>query len=154
MRAVHIGERVFFHLSWVDDTNDDAIRDTNQFADAAAVLFPAYGDAPLQSMGSPKSPVNAWYWRPDLEAPFNITAQGTGTTVRNQDDELVARGEHRQRSWNLVIRRRLDSDKFGYVRLDPGTTRKVAFAVWQGSNQERGGLKSVTLDWEPLEIEA
>jgi hypothetical protein len=30
----------------------------------------------------------------------------------------------------------------------------VGFAVWQGANQERGGLKAVTLDWEPLEIEA
>jgi hypothetical protein len=29
----------------------------------------------------------------------------------------------------------------------------VGFAVWQGGNQERGGLKAVSPDWEPLEIE-
>jgi len=154
VRAAHDGDQLYFHMSWADDTNDDGIRDTDQFADAAAVIFPAFGDAPLQSMGSPKLPVNAWYWRPDLEAPYNITAQGTGTTIRNDDEELAARGAHGERAWSLVIRRRLASEKFGYVDLKPGTTRKVGFAVWQGSNQERGGLKSVTLDWEQLEIEA
>jgi DMSO reductase family type II enzyme heme b subunit len=40
------------------------------------------------------------------------------------------------------------------VNLGPGDTGKVAFAVWQGANQERGGLKATSLDWEPLEIEA
>ena len=97
VRAAHNGERLYFHLSWTDETNDKAIRDTDQFADAAAVLFPVNGDAPLQSMGSPQAPVNAWYWRPDLEEPFSITAQGTGTTRRTQDPELGASGDSQPR---------------------------------------------------------
>lgn len=154
VRAAHNGERLYFHLSWTDETNDKAIQDTDQFADAAAVLFPVNGDAPLQSMGSPQAPVNAWYWRPDIEEPFTITAQGTGTTRRAQDPELSASGIHNRGAWRLVIRRRLDSPEAGYVSLAPGVSAKVGFAVWQGSNQERGGLKSVTLEWEQLEIEA
>jgi DMSO reductase family type II enzyme heme b subunit len=154
VRAAHNGERLYFHLSWADETHDHAIRDTNQFADAVAVLFPVNGDAPLQSMGSPQAPVNAWYWRADLEEPLSIAAQGTGTTRRNQDPELGASGAHGDGAWGVVIRRRLDSAQPEFVSLAPGASGKVGFAVWQGSNQERGGLKAVTLDWERLEIEA
>lgn len=154
VRAAHNGERLYFHLLWADATDDEAIRDTNQFADAAAVLFPVNGDAPLQSMGSPSQPVNAWYWRPDFEQPWSIAAQGTGTTRRTQDPELSASGNYGRGTWTLVIRRRLDSASADYVSLAPGTSGKVGFALWQGSNEERGGLKAVTLDWEQLEIEA
>ena len=154
VRAAHNGELLYFRLSWADATNNDGIRDTDQFPDATAVLFPVNGDAPLQSMGSPQAPVNAWYWRPDLEVPFSVMAQGTGTTRRTQDSELRAQGLYADSAWRVVIRRRLTSDGPGYVSLAPGTNRKVGFAVWQGGNQERGGLKAVSQDWEPLEIEA
>jgi DMSO reductase family type II enzyme heme b subunit len=105
-------------------------------------------------MGSPREPVNAWYWRPDLEEPYSVTAQGTGTTRRTADPDLSATGAHSGGEWRVVIRRRLSSAAADYVNLGPGDTGKVAFAVWQGANQERGGLKATSLDWEPLEIEA
>ena len=154
VRAAHDGARLYFRLFWMDETNNEGIRDTDQFADAAAVLFPVNSDAPLQSMGSPEAPVNAWYWRADLEDPLSITAQGTGTTRRTQDTELQAQGHHSNGAWNLVICRRLASSGEGYISLTPGVSGKVGFAVWQGANQERGGLKAATLEWEPLEIEA
>lgn len=153
VRAAHNGERLYFHLSWADETDDEAVRDTDQFTDAAAVLFPVNGDAPLQSMGSPQAPVSAWYWRPDFEEPLSIAAQGTGTTRRIQGPELGAAGGHERGSWSVVLRRKLASQAPEDVSLAPGTSGKVGFAVWQGSNQERGGLKAVTLDWEPLEID-
>jgi DMSO reductase family type II enzyme heme b subunit len=154
VRAVHTGERLYFRLSWPDETENDGIRDTDQFGDAAAVLFPVNGDAPLQSMGSPSEPVNAWYWRPDMEAALSVVAQGTGTTRRTQDPELQAQGRHGGGEWSVVIRRKLESTGAEYISLSPGVAGKVGFAVWQGANQERGGLKAVTLDWQPLEIEA
>jgi DMSO reductase family type II enzyme heme b subunit len=161
VRAAHNGERLYFRLSWADDTNNDGIRDTDQFTDAAAVLFPVNGNAVLQNMGSPREPVNAWYWRSDLEEPFNVTAQGVGTTLRTQDPELGARAAYGDGAWNIVIRRRLVhaadaglSHSQGYVNLVAGASEMVGFAVWQGANQERGGLKAITPDWEPLEIEA
>lgn len=154
VRAAHNGERLYFHLSWTDATGDEAVSDTDQFTDAAAILFPVNGDAPLQSMGSPQAPVSAWYWRPDSEEPLSIAAQGTGTTRRTQDPELGAAGVHEGGGWSVVLRRKLASQVPEDVSLAPGMSGKVGFAVWQGSNQERGGLKAVTLDWEPLEIEA
>ena len=153
-RAAHDGERIYLRLSWRDETKDDGLRDTDQFADAAAVLFPVNGDAPLQSMGSPKAPVNAWYWCSDLEGPLSVSAQGTGTTRRSVDPELRAQADYADGAWSLVIRRRLTSSGDANVNLSPGMKGKVGFAIWQGGNQERGGLKAVTLEWERLEIEA
>lgn len=154
VRGVHNGELLYFHLAWEDATADDGIRDTDQFADAAAVMFPVFSEASLQSMGSPQAPVNVWYWRPDLEAPYSITAQGTGTTRRNLDPNLSASGTYRAGGWSVVIRRKLWSAVPETMSLAPGANGKVGFAVWQGANQERGGLKAVTLDWLPMEIEA
>jgi len=154
VRAAHNKENIYFRLEWEDPAADDGIRDTDQFADAAAVLFPVADDAPLQSMGSPKQPVNAWYWRPDLELPYSITAQGTGTTRRTVDPELGAMGGYSSGRWKVVVRRSFRSSGDQYVILVPGEARKVAFAIWQGGNQERGGLKAVTLEWQPLEIDA
>lgn len=153
-KAVHNDTRIYFHLSWPDQTHDDGIRDTDQFPDAAAVLFPVNDDAPLLSMGSPQQPVNAWYWRPDLETPYDIYAQGTGTTQRGVDPDLRGGGQHGDAGWSIVLGRSLASSNDGRVTLTPGQTAKAAFAVWEGGNKERGGLKAVTLEWQPLEIEA
>ncbi len=153
VRAAHNGEALLFRLSWDDETRDDAIMDTDGFADGAAVLFPVKGDAPISNMGLEGQPVNAWYWRPDLERPINVTAQGVGTSVRQKDDSLEAGAEYRGRGWSVVIARPFAARDQATVALAPGQTTKVGFAVWQGSNEERGGLKAFTPDWSPLEIE-
>ena len=150
--AAHNGEALFFRLSWRDKTKDDGIRDTTQFADAAAVLLPARGDAPLQTMGSPEQPVNAWLWRADLEAPIAVTATGLGTIVRSKNGSLSAAGSYEAGGWRVVISRPFSVRAGGAAVLRPGQAGKVGFAVWQGSNQERAGIKAVTLDWQPLEI--
>ena len=153
VQAVHNGEAIFFRLSWADATKDDSIADTDAFADAAAVLFPEKGDAPLTSMGSPDQPVFAWLWRPDLEEPYHVRAQGIGSSQRLPAKGVTSKAEHSAGSWHLVLSRRL-SGKGAGLTLAPGAKGKVAFAVWQGSEHERGGLKAATLEWQQLEIEA
>jgi DMSO reductase family type II enzyme heme b subunit len=151
---VHNGDSIYFHLSWEDPEANDGISNTDEFADAAAVLLPVNGDAPLMSMGSPQQPVNAWYWRPDLESPYTVFAEGTGSTRRSTDGSLKAAGIHRDGRWLVVLRRTLQAEGDGHVQLAAGTTSKAAFAVWQGANQERGGLKATTQEWQPLELES
>ncbi len=156
VRAAHNGSSIFFHLTWGDPTEDSEIKDTDHFTDAAAVLFPVKGDAPLTSMGSADQPVNAWYWRADFEEPVSITAQGTGTTVRHLSAGLKAGASFGDGRWSVVISRAIGSPDGSAVTLRPGQigqTAKVAFAVWQGSNRERGGLKAATLEWQPLEMD-
>lgn len=151
--VAHNGEAMFFRLRWSDDSHDDAISDTDRFPDAAAVLFPVRPDAPLQSMGSPEHPVNAWYWRADEESPMSVTATGLGTAVRHKNGALSASAAYRAGGWQVVLSRPLVVRQAGVTQLRPGWTRQVAFAVWQGSNRERGGLKAVTMEWQTLEIQ-
>jgi DMSO reductase family type II enzyme heme b subunit len=151
--AAHNGEALFFRLSWQDETEDDNIPDTDRFSDGAAVLFPVRSDAPLMTMGAPERAVNAWYWRPDLDEPLSVTATGLGTTVRHSNASLAAAASYRDGGWQVVISRPFSARRDEEVALLPGQTTKTGFAVWQGSNQERAGIKAATLEWQPLEIE-
>lgn len=151
--AAHNGESIFFRLSWDDLTRDDAIGDTDRFGDGAGVLLPVVEGAPLQSMGSFTKPVNAWYWRADLDAPISVTANGLGSTVRHPNGSVLASAHYSDEGWEVVIARPLAVAAEGFAQLMPGQSTFVGFAVWQGSNQERAGIKAASFDWEPLEIE-
>lgn len=154
--AAHNGRDIFFRLRWDDETNNGAIGDIDQFVDAAAVLFPVTGDAPLLGMGSPQEPVNAWLWRADWERPKNVAAKGFGTTERRDDTALAGASRHTRGAWDVVVSRSFAAKNAppGTVALERGATSKIAFAVWQGANQERAGMKAFSPDWQELEIEA
>jgi DMSO reductase family type II enzyme heme b subunit len=38
--------------------------------------------------------------------------------------------------------------------LVAGASTLIGFAVWNGTNEERAGLKAVSKDWTPLDIDA
>ncbi len=152
--AVHNGDALAFRLTWEDETRDENIADTDQFTDAAGVLFPLRSDAAISTMGDPERAVNAWYWRSDMEEPLSVTATGLGTSVRKSNGSVAAQAAYRDGRWQVVISRPFRERGDGEVALLPGQTTSVGFAIWQGSNQERAGVKSATLQWQPLEIEA
>lgn len=154
--ALHNGNSVFFHLVWQDDAADGAIKDINQFADAAAVMFPMVEDAPLIGMGITGKPVNVWLWRADWERPKNVSAEGMGTTKRRDDPALSSAARHTDGQWDLVVGRSLERRDApqGTIVLAPGTVSQIAFAVWQGSEQERAGLKAFSPAWQELVLDA
>jgi len=154
--ALHNGNSVFFHLVWQDDLEDGVIKDINQFVDAAAVMFPMVEDAPLIGMGIKGKPVNVWMWRADWERPKNVAAEGMGTTKRRNDPALSSAVRHSDGQWDLVVGRSLEEKGAprGTVVLAPGAVSKIAFAVWQGSDQERAGLKAFSPAWQELELDA
>jgi DMSO reductase family type II enzyme heme b subunit len=154
--ALHNGKEVFFRLAWNDDTVDGKIGDINQFVDAAAVMFPLVPEAPLIGMGTTGQPVNTWYWRADWEQPKNVLTEGMGSTQNRDDAALASQARHARGQWRVVIGRSLNMKgaPANTAPLAPGVTTKVAFAIWQGSNQERAGIKAFTPDWLELEIEA
>jgi DMSO reductase family type II enzyme heme b subunit len=155
VRVAHNGEAIFFRLNWRDETPNDLIADTDQFTDACAVLFPLKGDAVLTTMGDTERPVNAWYWRAGLPGAINVTATGLGAAVRHRDRILDASSSYAPGSWSVVVARPFQVEGAGRVTvaLAPGRASRVGFAVWDGGNQERAGLKAVSLDWQELLIE-
>jgi DMSO reductase family type II enzyme heme b subunit len=154
--SLHNGDQIFFRLVWQDDSSDRKIADIDQFVDAAAVLFPIAEDAPLFGMGSKDKPVNAWFWRADWEQPKNVAAEGMGSTQRRDDPALASSARHQRGRWDVIIARSLNGkgSPVGTVALRPGASTKIAFAVWQGANQERAGIKAFSPDWQELRIEA
>ena len=154
--SLHNGEQIFFRLVWQDDSADTKIADINQFIDAAAVLFPIVADAPLFGMGGKGKPVNAWFWRADWERPKNIAAEGMGSTQRRDDPALAATARHQRGRWDVIIARSLNGkcSPAGTVALRTGAATKIAFAIWQGANQERAGIKAFSPAWQDLQIEA
>ena len=61
-----------------------------------------------------------------------------------------------QDAWSIVFIRPLavPEQKDEAVQLAPGKAVKVGFAVWEGSNGERAGLKSFSKEWRELALEA
>ncbi len=153
--ALHNGEVIALRLEWTDPSEDRGIDDNDRFPDGAAVLFPFKDDAPLITMGSSEQPVNTWHWRADRQGEArNNTAKGIGSTRVTKGAEIRTSARYHDGSWQLVFLRALRrSGVDSTIQLAPGQTTRIAFAVWEGSNGERGGLKSFTPQWHELSIE-
>jgi DMSO reductase family type II enzyme heme b subunit len=159
VKTVHNGSDVFFRLSWEDATKDVEINDSTTFLDACGILIPLKGgDPPIDEMGSKDYPVNAWFWRGDYEdgTARNTFAKGLGTTEFSKDFPIQAKAVWAQNGWSVVFARPLAVPelKEEAVQMAAGSKVKIGFSVWEGSNGERGGVKSFSKEWLELTVEA
>jgi len=155
--ALHNAEVLAFRLEWADDTENSSLPDNTSFADAAAIALPVAPDSPLMTMGAPGKAVNAWYWHADdgKDGARQISSEGLGTT-RTLDRSLVrVSGTWKEGHWRVVISRTLQAPAdSASVQLAPGASTGFGVAIWEGSHQERGGIKAFSGDWISLELEA
>jgi steroid C-25 hydroxylase gamma subunit len=158
VQSAHNGSEVFFRLSWGDPERNTEITDTNVFPDGCGILMPlAGGDPPIDEMGSKDAPVNAWFWRADRhDHAVNVHAAGLGTTTYSEKSYVRARSVWRDGTWSVVFARPLlvRKQKSEAVQLAAGRTVRVGFAIWEGANGERGGLKSFSKEWRDLTLQA
>ena len=158
VQAAHNGADVFFRLAWEDASKNTEITDTNIFADGCGLLIPlSGGDPPIDEMGSKDFPVNAWFWRADQkDVPHNTVGRGLGSTVFSKKCFIQAKSQYGQGTWAVVFVRALavPEQKDESVQLVPGKAVKIGFSIWEGSNGERGGLKSFSKEWRELTLEA
>jgi DMSO reductase family type II enzyme heme b subunit len=154
VRALHDGEVLALRLEWEDVTRNDSQTDTLAFADAAAIAFPAAPGAQIATMGAPEAPVNAWYWRADEgDRGRQLVAEGIGETRPVPGDAVRVRGTWKQGRWRLVIARALRMDtREPVVQLAAGAVTHYGVAVWDGANQERGGIKAFSGAWRELRL--
>jgi len=149
-QAVRADGQLFVKLAWSDRTANTAIKDAAQFADGAAVQFPVNGKATTTPfMGDPKSMVNVWQWRADGRTE-NLFAQGFGTATRAPFEGLKSAAVRTDSGWAVVLARPLQVKPDEGASFSGKGSMPVAFAVWDGENQERDGLKAVTLEWWQL----
>jgi DMSO reductase family type II enzyme heme b subunit len=153
--SMHNGQEIAFRLEWADPDQDNERTDTNVFPDGAALLFPLAEDAPLMTMGAEGQPVNGWHWRADNPhyGRSNI-ATGLGTTEITDPEAIEASSDYIDGRWSIVFRRSLTNAAEDQRQFALGGTVKVAYAVWEGRNGERAGLKAFSPQWIELTLEA
>jgi DMSO reductase family type II enzyme heme b subunit len=122
----------------------DMANETDKFVDACAVLVPQVADAPWMSMGEPGKALQGLLWRPDKSAPFLIHAEGLGSVKRTPAPASAkVSGAWRNGRWQVVF------ELPEWPALEK--QRQIALAVWQGQEQERAGLKSISAGWLALD---
>ena len=152
VRAVHTGNELAVRLEWAEPQPVTQPDDLDIFADGAALLFPMDGvDAPIESMGSPAKPVNAWYWRANLTAAIHATSQGAGSSLRLDDGAVSGVGRWDSGRWRVVLARAFSTP--GGVQIAAPGTVNASFAVWRGANQERAGIKAFGQTWHEIRLE-
>jgi DMSO reductase family type II enzyme heme b subunit len=144
VQAAHNRQHLFFRLEWPDPTHNPDYGDGSAFPDAAAVLFPRNGHAPITRMGAPGEGIEAWYWRANRGDAGEALAYEGFATEKNLLIPVIHSADWRDGRWRLVVG----------APLAPETPGRVGFAVWDGGSQERAGLHSLTADWLPLGVEA
>jgi len=154
VRAMHNGEILAFRLEWDDATQDDSLSEDTAFPDAAAIAFPTSPDAMAATMGAPGAAVNAWHWRADeKEGGRQVVAEGLGTTRSVDPGRVNASGVWQAGRWRVVIARALRMETSEpVIQLEPGQTIRYGVAVWDGAQQERGGIKGFSGDWHELRL--
>jgi len=81
-----------------------------------------------------------------------VIAEGFGSVTHLGDHQTAhGNGVHEEGRWRVVVS--LPSDRAGVGdALEPGTSWPIAFAVWLGSEENRGGKKHYAT-WQTLVIE-
>lgn len=166
---------LYVRLSWEDITRN-AVQDTGgRFSDGCALQFPVEeGVLPSPFMGEKGHPVNIWHWRAansednryekaysDYHRPGAIEehvlfstkparslyAEGFGTLTTGQVQDVLAAGVWKDGRWSVVFKRALTSQEGAAFKEN--AVIPLAFAVWDGEDQERDGAKSLSL-WQTL----
>ncbi len=143
VRALHNGSIIALSCSW-QSPGSQRVQDLDQFVDGVAVMYALARNADPLKMGGQGKPVNIWLWKADLPEPFDVYAEGYGTSERRsaKSSGLLAKASYERGMWTVIFRRPLAAGKPGYIDFAPGRKIATAFAAWDGTNKERAGLKA------------
>ncbi|WP_380680427.1 ethylbenzene dehydrogenase-related protein [Salinigranum sp. GCM10025319] len=149
VQAARTDGHLYLRLSWTDPTADRNSTTPRAFADAVAVQLPVNTSVrPAIAMGSTRNRVNVWYWSADTGTE-ELLAGGVGTTTEFAETTVRTRTSHDDGRWTVVLARELRPDGANRTTIRGEHDVDVAFAVWNGSNMERSGHKSVS-EWYHL----
>lgn len=148
VRALAMPKGLALRIEWSDPAADDR-KTQHRFADGVAVQFARDGKVDTTPyMGGAGRHVNIWYWNAAKNAAENLWADGFGTLARLPTQDVKATGRHADGRWRVVFFRTWRSKEVRAAHLQGN--RPLAFAVWNGANDERDGFKAVTLQWQTL----
>ena len=159
VRLARAEGKLLVNMTWHDPTRDAAeipklpaapaegrerkelTEATDRFSDSAAVMHPTRaprnGQWPSLQMGDLGSPVSIYFWSASRGAA-RMQAEGRGTTQRT-GETFPAQAAYRDQAWHVTMELQ-----------DVPAGIPLAFAVWNGSQQDRDGRKYFTT-WLKLE---
>jgi hypothetical protein len=82
----------------------------------------------------------------------DLIARGFGTLEAQAHQDMDGKGVYKNGKWKVAfVRPMVTSDEYD-AQFKPGTETRINLAVWEGSNKDRGGQKSVSMFWTPMKI--
>ena len=149
VRLLRAGGKLYVQLTWQDATRDAATLPTvpgtppeqrfrkvpteadDRFFDAAAVMVPANPGSPVNpslQMGDSGHPVHIYYWN-SARGAMLVEAAGRATT-RRTGQSFPVDAAYQNRQWVVTLE-----------MADQPAGTPLAFAIWNGSQQDRDGRK-------------
>jgi DMSO reductase family type II enzyme heme b subunit len=162
-RSLHNGREIAILLEWADPNRNVLIERIDTFRDAAALQFPVKlppkpDETPLVTMGYEEKRVNIWQWRSEWQekgrrpAVEDLVAEGFGTLTPKPMQVVHGKGAWVAGKWRAVFTRTMTAADPDGTQFARGTSMPIAYAIWEGGNQEGGSQKSVST-WHRLKIE-
>ncbi len=173
VKAMYNGTELAVYLEWDDRTQSvPGVKKAQELAvggqvypDAAAVEFPAVfkkgGLVPYFGMGSGSGEVSIWSWESHGKSPDApggsaglLSARGYGDITKRDASKagLTAEGSYGDGRWRVVFKRPLEAASGDGPRFEPGVFTPVAFAAWDGSNNETCSRHTMT-GWTSIWLE-
>lgn len=135
-----------WQASWQRDIDEGGLADVDR-------AYPPYADEVPYGIYVGRD-VGNWRSQRDHKTPIeNLIAQGYGTLTHQEQQHVLGKGIWENGRWKVVFLRALQTGLAGDASFSVGQKLSVNFAVWDGSSQERGARKSVSLFWHELQLE-
>lgn len=101
-------------------------------------------------MGGGGKAVNIWQWTAFGNKAENYVSDGFGTITKSDNQYVSGNGEFKDGHWTVIISRPVQMKGKESITFDKNIP--AAFAVWDGGNQERDGVKAATIEWATISI--
>jgi len=170
IRALYNKDEIAFLVEWDDSTN----KQEEIFRDAVSLQFPTKIPESLKkpyfAMGDSSGAVNLWSWKAHWSEGFGLIAEAPETeagaviemnakgfknivTQPPESQNVTGKGIYQNGRWKVVMKRTLKTeDAKGDIQFEIGKLIPIAFAVWDGSNSDVSGQKSVS-SWYYVSLE-
>lgn len=126
--------------AWQSDMASGFATNRARYTDMLVDTYPQADDPTFQTGLAAGNPVSA---REHESAVENLVAAQYGTLTHADVQDVGGQGEWRNGTWRVLFTRTLQGAD-GEPAFTPGAKTNAAFAVWNGSEGQRDGIKSVS----------
>ncbi|KJU86100.1 nitrate reductase gamma subunit [Candidatus Magnetobacterium bavaricum] len=82
-----------------------------------------------------------------------FVAEGFGTLTKQTQQSVNAKGKHQDSKWTVVFVRDMKSQDMADAIFTPGRQTYVNFALYNGSEKDFDGMKSISVMWTPVMLD-